>query len=70
VLIDVEAIGVNHRDVYKREGRGYGSSAPAIIGAEGAGTVAGTGERVAWVNVPQERRLADAVVDRGGGDPN
>ena len=51
VLIDVEAVGVNYRDVYEREGRGYGSKPPAIIGVEGAGTVAGTGERVAWVDV-------------------
>ena len=45
-------MGVNFRDVYEREGHGYGSSPPAIIGVEGAGTVAGTGERVAWINVP------------------
>ena len=25
VLVDVEAIGVNYRDVYEREGGGYGS---------------------------------------------
>jgi NADPH2:quinone reductase len=52
VLVEVEAVGVNFRDVYEREGHGYGSSPPAIIGVEGAGTVAGTGERVAWINVP------------------
>src|ERR1700760_45442 len=51
VLVDVEAVGVNFRDVYEREGRGYGSTPPAIIGVEGAGTVADTGERVAWVAV-------------------
>ena len=51
-LVDVEAVGVNFRDVYEREGRGYGTKPPAIIGVEGAGTVAQTGERVAWVNVP------------------
>ena len=51
VLVDVEAVGVNYRDVYEREGRGYGSTPPAIIGVEGAGTIAGTGERVAWVAV-------------------
>jgi len=51
VLIDVEAIGVNYRDVYEREGVGYGSPPPAIIGVEGAGTVHGSGERVAWSNV-------------------
>jgi NADPH:quinone reductase len=48
VLVDVEAIGVNYRDVYERRGGGYGSAPPAIIGVEGAGTVHDTGERVAW----------------------
>jgi NADPH:quinone reductase len=62
VLVDVEAIGVNYRDVYERNGGGYGSPAPAIIGVEGAGTVSDTGERVAWVHVPgsyAERVAAD-----------
>ena len=52
VLVDVEAAGVNYMDVYEREGKGYGSPPPATPGAEGAGTIAGTGERVAWMNVP------------------
>jgi NADPH:quinone reductase len=52
VLVDVDAVGVNYRDVYEREGRSYGSEPPAILGAEGAGKIADTGERVAWVNVP------------------
>jgi NADPH2:quinone reductase len=52
VLVAVEASGVNYMDVYEREGRGYGSAPPAVPGAEGAGTVADTGERVAWMNVP------------------
>jgi NADPH2:quinone reductase len=52
VLIDVEAVGVNYRDVYERQGGGYGSEPPAIIGVEGAGTIHDTGERVAWVGVP------------------
>ena len=52
VIVDVEAVGINYRDVYEREGRGYGSSPPSIIGVEGAGTIAGTGERVAWSAVP------------------
>jgi NADPH2:quinone reductase len=52
VLVDVEAIGINYRDVYEREGNGYGSKPPAIIGVEGAGTIAGSGERVAWSGVP------------------
>jgi NADPH:quinone reductase len=53
VLVDVAAIGTNYMDVYEREGRGYGSAPPGIPGAEGAGTVVGTGERVAWTNVPR-----------------
>jgi len=51
VLVEVESVGVNYRDVYERRG-GYGSPPPAILGVEGAGTVVETAERVAWVNVP------------------
>jgi NADPH2:quinone reductase len=51
VLVDVEAVGVNYRDVYERKGGGYGSEPPAIIGVEGAGKIHDTGERVAWVGV-------------------
>jgi NADPH:quinone reductase len=51
VLVDVEAIGVNYRDVYERKGGGYGSEPPAIIGVEGAGRIHDTGERVAWAHV-------------------
>jgi NADPH2:quinone reductase len=50
VLVNVEAAGVNFRDVYEREGREYGSKPPAIIGVEGAGTTARG--RVAWIDVP------------------
>jgi NADPH2:quinone reductase len=52
VLVRVEAVGINYRDVYERDGSGYGSTQPAVIGVEGAGTIAETGERVAWVAVP------------------
>ena len=52
VLVDVEAVGINYRDVYERQGGGYGSPPPAIIGVEGAGKIHDTGERVAWVGVP------------------
>jgi NADPH:quinone reductase len=48
VLVDVESVGINFRDVYEREGRGYGSTPPAVIGVEGAGRIANTGQRVAW----------------------
>jgi NADPH2:quinone reductase len=51
VLIDVEAVGINYRDVYEREGPGYGSDAPAILGVEGAGRITDSGERVGWVGV-------------------
>ena len=51
VLVDVEAVGVNYRDVYERNGGGYGSAPPAIIGVEGAGKIAGTDERVAWAHI-------------------
>jgi NADPH2:quinone reductase len=51
VLVDVAAAGVNYRDVYERNGVGYGSTPPAIIGVEGAGTIAATDERVAWLDV-------------------
>lgn len=51
LLVEVAAIGVNYRDVYERTGA-YGGEPPAIIGAEGAGSVVGTGERVAWVAAP------------------
>jgi NADPH:quinone reductase len=52
VTINVEAVGINYRDVYERQGSGYGSEPPAIIGVEGAGTIADSGERVAWSAVP------------------
>jgi NADPH2:quinone reductase len=60
VLVDVEAIGVNYRDIYEREGAGpYSAEPPFVAGVEGAGTVAAVGEgvsdvspgdRVAWTN--------------------
>ena len=58
LLVAVEAVGVNYRDVYEREGRGaaYGKAPlPLIVGAEGAGTVLrgdgefSAGDRVGWV---------------------
>ena len=52
VLVDVAAVGVNYRDVYEREGKPpYAASSSAPVGVEGAGTLAGTGERVAWLDV-------------------
>src|SRR5688572_13957989 len=42
LLVSVEAVGVNFRDVYERAGLGpiYGAAkVPLIVGTEGAGTV-------------------------------
>jgi NADPH:quinone reductase len=62
LLVDVEAIGVNFRDIYEREGVGsYAGDPPFVAGAEGSGTVAAVGDgasefsigdRVAWVAAP------------------
>lgn len=49
VLVDVEAAGVNFRDVYERLEDDYGATAPAIMGIEGGGTAVG-GERLAWAH--------------------
>jgi len=54
LLVAPDAIGVNYRDIYEREGR-YGGEAPLVNGVEGAGTVlagAREGERVAWLAAP------------------
>jgi NADPH:quinone reductase len=54
LLVAPEAIGVNFRDIYEREGR-YGGETPLISGAEGAGVVVAgpsEGERVAWLAAP------------------
>jgi NADPH:quinone reductase len=54
LLVETEAVGVNYRDIYEREGR-YGGETPLIAGVEGAGTVVGgprEGERVAWLAAP------------------
>jgi NADPH2:quinone reductase len=59
VLVAVDVVGVNYRDVYEREGR-Y-QAPPLIAGVEGAGTVLEVGEgvsdfaegdRVAWSDGP------------------
>jgi len=82
LLVDVEAIGVNYRDVYEREGKGtHVSEPPHLAGVEGAGVVAGVGEgvtrfsvgdRVGWNNAAgsyAERVLVgeDAAVALPGG---
>jgi NADPH2:quinone reductase len=60
LLVEVEAAGVNYRDIYEREGGGpYGGNPPFVAGVEGAGTVIAVGadvhelkagDRVAWSN--------------------
>jgi NADPH2:quinone reductase len=64
LLVDVEAAGVNFRDIYEREGGGaHEAETPHLAGVEGAGTVVATGERVAWSNAPgsyAEQVLVDA----------
>jgi NADPH2:quinone reductase len=71
LLVDVGVAGVNYRDIYEREGL-YGGAPPLVVGAEGAGTVAGVGadvsefapgDRVAWAAAPgsyAEQALVDA----------
>jgi NADPH:quinone reductase len=58
LLVNVEAAGVNYRDIYEREGGGaHAAETPHGAGVEGAGTVAAVGadvadlaagDRVAW----------------------
>jgi NADPH:quinone reductase len=60
VLVDVEAVGVNFRDVYERTREHYGVDPPAIIGAEAGGTTA-HGERLVWNAVPHSYAQKVAV---------
>jgi NADPH2:quinone reductase len=67
LLVDVEAVGVNYRDVYERTREHYGVDPPAVIGAEAGGTTP-DGERFVWnavahsyaeqVAVPRARAVA------------
>jgi NADPH2:quinone reductase len=50
-LVNVEAVGVNYRDVYERTREDYGVDPPAVIGAEAGGRTA-DGERLVWSAVP------------------
>jgi len=52
VLVNVEAVGVNYRDVYERTREHYGVDPPGVIGAEAGGTSA-EGERLVWNAVPR-----------------
>ena len=70
ILVDIEAVGVNYRDIYEREGNYPGTPPPPhVAGVEGAGTVAAVGpdvaersvgERVAWI--AGQGSYADEVV--------
>src|SRR5262245_51936170 len=72
LLVAVEAVGVNFRDVYERRGR-YGDSPPFVAGVEGAGAVVALGHdatgfsvgaRVGWVAARgsyAERVVVDAA---------
>jgi NADPH:quinone reductase len=65
VLVEVEAVGVNYRDVYEISTEGYGSSPPAIVGVEGAGRALDSGARVAWTGIPGSyAELVAAPVDQ------
>jgi NADPH2:quinone reductase len=78
VLVELEAAGVNFRDIYEREGvGGYTNEPPFVAGAEGAGTVVAVGEgvteiaegdRVAWSNA-QGSYAERVVVDAEGAVP-
>jgi NADPH2:quinone reductase len=61
LLVDASAAGVNFRDVYERQGLGYGGTPPLTSGSEGAGVVAAlgpgvggfaVGDHVAWAHAP------------------
>ena len=47
VLVDVAAVGLNFIDVYQRQGV-YPVPTPFVLCSEGAGTVVGSSQRVAW----------------------
>lgn len=73
LLVEVEAAGVNYRDIYEREGTAPGPPPPFVAGIEGAGTVVAVGDgvaefrpgdRVAWASALgsyAERALVDAA---------
>jgi NADPH2:quinone reductase len=74
VLVEAEAIGVNYRDIYERQGPGYGDEPPFVAGVEGAGTIAAVGEgvrelsvgdRIVW-NASQGSYAERVVVDAEG----
>ena len=66
VLVNVEAVGVNYRDVYERTREHYGVDPPAVIGAEAGGTSA-DGERLVWSAVPHSYAETGRRAAREGG---
>lgn len=61
VVVDVEAAGVNYRDVYEREGTPpYTGSTPLVAGVELAGTVRAVGDGVEGV-APGDRVATSAA---------
>jgi NADPH:quinone reductase len=74
LVVQLEAAGVNFRDVYEREGRGaYSNTPPLVAGAEGAGTVVAVGDgvsefsegdRVGWSAAPGSYAERVAVAAR------
>ena len=60
VLVNVEAVGVNFRDVYERTRESYGVDPPAVIGAEAGGTTV-DGERLVWNALPHSNAEQVAV---------
>src|SRR4029079_19712111 len=75
LLVDLDAAGVNFRDIYEREGVGFcAAETPFVAGAEGAGTVAEVGEgvtefkpgdRVAWGAAPGSYAERVLVAEQG-----
>jgi NADPH2:quinone reductase len=56
LLVSPEAIGVNYRDIYEREGR-YGGEAPLVAGVEGAGSIVAIGGGVTGLDLGGPCRL-------------
>ena len=74
LLVRVEAVGVNYRDVYERVGGGaYDVPPGTVVGVEGAGTVVSAGagveefavgDRVVWIAA--QGSYAELVAGRRG----
>lgn len=60
VVVATDAIGVNFRDIYERQGPGYGDDPPFVAGVEGVGVVTGVGEGVSSPSVGERVVWSDA----------